>query len=107
MRIEKTQQNFGKIIKTEQATNFIKNLPYEKRVIFDVLELENKSNPIDVFVSVENSKLKASVENKSFTEGWFNGPVKVIKSSVKFAQQIRDRSMPDYRLSEIVIPSQF
>ena len=105
MEIKAVQQNFGmSMVKTKQAERFINRLPYDKAIEVKVMEMDSKHNPIDYYVSTinknEKEKLKVEVGHKTFVQNFFNGPLKVLRKGMNFANKLNEEQQVQNELTK-------
>lgn len=101
MKIDKINQNnqsFGMAVKlhpTDKKINkYLYSLPYDEYMNIEVVKMDSKKNPIDVFLSVINKRgkdrLQAEVGYKTFVEGRFQSAYKTVRKAAKFANKLHE-----------------
>lgn len=104
MEVKSISPNFGAHVKTAQATKYLNRLPYDKAIQAVVMEMDSKHNKVDVFVSTfmknGKEKLQAEVGHKTFKEGCFKGPIKVLRTATDFANKLGEKLETERQLTE-------
>ncbi len=98
MNIQKTDNtNFGMAVTCKSGYSKLKGYMFERLndkqyVKFDAIIQAQKTNPVDVFISVveKNGKKKLEVEvgSKVFKENIFQSGLKAFKKAVKYANKL-------------------
>ncbi len=93
MEIKSIGPSFGmSVVKTENARKLINQLPYDKAMEIQVMEMDAKKNGFIVHLStfVRNGKerLQAIIGPKTYTENFFRSRVNVVRKATKYADKI-------------------
>ena len=104
MKVQKTNQNFGAIIKTPKAEKLINCLPYKNSINITVMEMDSKHNPVDVYVSTINKhgkeKIQVEVGHKTFIQNFFSGIEKTIRKGFNYANKLNLEQQAERELTK-------
>ncbi|MBQ6517066.1 hypothetical protein IJI31_07815 [bacterium] len=97
MEIRKCEPSFGMVNYGKGVSEYISSLPHRHAIEFRVAAIVNKTNPINIDLSLVKkfgkTRLKAQVGVQEFVENIFRTPVCVLKKAIKRANKINEHQI--------------